>query len=422
MATRTDPETIKPKIRPLTKEKVKALGVYHPTHNCRILVFGCRTQRGTSMMMSRMLVQQAAAIVAGTDGFLSKSKDRGGTPETDALIPAGKYFFHAANPTFANYAICADFNAWVPPEGPDQLPEPWKSLTKTYNELDIPPLSCGSSQVTHWVKEQDKICLLTGDEDLVECQHFVPQEHAVWADHFHLIERATQNIYTLPNNISRAIDDVRCLGSMNPYAHRLMDTGLYCPFPVPDAAGAYTFVAYYVAYVASTSGLKHHLRDLNTPTRISPYILFVRFAWTVFKLVPQNNEAVARKPVPLWALNINEQIGDAGSGAGTGGGEIGGAGIGGASGASGHEEDAPSMVSDNSMSADDIERRELNLDSRLLQLFSDIEAGKINSPALFYEYAIDYPGMGRIARLREEYVKEHPQVFSTGDPTTLRLV
>ncbi len=101
------------------------------------------------------------------------------------------------------------------------------------------------------------------------------------------------------------------------------------------------------------------------------------------------------------------------------------------------EEDVPSMISDNSMS---IEARKHNLPPDLLQIFANVEAGKnslflpdavlclftlwagkIQTPAILYEYGEDYPGMSRIAQLRKEYLKENPQVIATSDPSTSRL-
>ncbi|KAF8912351.1 hypothetical protein CPB85DRAFT_1302566 [Mucidula mucida] len=436
MASMTEPETAKPPVQALPIEPLKYLSVAHPIRERAILVFGCRTKRGTLMGMSRLLVHQAATIVAQTEGFLSRSKDRESRiPETDALIASGKCYFHANDLDLADYTICADFDAWEPPAGPDELPEPWKTLTNSYNDNDIPFVPFAASSVGHWIKAQDQVCILTGNCDLVECQHVVPQQHATWAEVHGIMERATGAQYTLPGTIFRVIDDIRCLVTMDPFAHRLMNTGMFCPFPLTAADGTVAFVAYYMSHMRTASGVKNHLRSLNIPARISPYILYVRFAWSIFKAVPHTTKGVLRKPLPAWAttkkrkrdqsdsgMGDEEKISGVGiSGVGTGTVGIGGLGIGGASGGPVHEEDAPSMISDNSMSVGDIEARERNLPPDLLQIFADVEAGKIQPPAILYEYGDAYPGMSRIAHLREEYLKENPQVIATGDPSTPRL-
>ncbi|KAF8912357.1 hypothetical protein CPB85DRAFT_1252811 [Mucidula mucida] len=113
MANMTEQETAKPPVQALSLEPLKYLSVAHPIRERAILVFGCRTQRGTLLGMSRLLVHQAATIIAQTEGFLSRSIDRESQiPETDALIASGKYYFHANNLALADYTICADFDAW----------------------------------------------------------------------------------------------------------------------------------------------------------------------------------------------------------------------------------------------------------------------------------------------------------------------
>ncbi|KAF8879682.1 hypothetical protein CPB85DRAFT_1443136 [Mucidula mucida] len=359
MANMTEQETAKPPVQALSLEPLKYLSVAHPIRERALLVFGCRTQRGTLLGMSRLLVHQATTIVAQTEGFLSR----------------GKYYFHANDLALADYTICADFDAWEPPR-PDELPESWKTLTKAYNDIDeIPLVPFAASTVGDWIIGQDRVCILTGNCDLVECQHVVPQQHATWAEVHGIMERATGAQYTLPGTIFCVIDDIRCLVTMDPFAHRLINTGMFCPFPLTAADGTVAFVAYYMSPQRTASGVKNHLRSLKIPARISPYLLY--------------GSEEAYTGMGTNALDAPIQ-----------------------------EEDVPSMISDNSMS---IEARERNLPPDLLQIFADVEAGKIQPPAILYEYGEDYPGMSWIAQLRKEYLKENPQVIATSDPSTSRL-
>ncbi|KAF9027020.1 hypothetical protein BDZ89DRAFT_1067196 [Hymenopellis radicata] len=444
MASMKDPEPVKPPCPRLPVEEVERLSVFHPKYERQILHFGCRTERGTSRAMSRLLVQQAGAIVAQTEGFLSLLQDRAETErivsETDVLIPAGKYYFHATDPACADYGICGDFDAWEPPAGPDQLPEPWRTLAKVFNEQAIPEPDCTSSGTIDWSKKADGYCILTGNPDLIECQHAVPQEHLTWADIYDIVERGTKSGYSLPASVNRVIDDIRCLLTMNPYTHDLMDSGLFVPFPVTTADGSTVFVAYFASQTATASGLDHHCRALNIPARISPYILYIRFAWTIFKfMVVRTTGPIPRKSIPEWYSKKRKHGDSGGSGCGSsghgsfGGGSSGsgdgasgsGAGSHGASGRSRHKANVPSMVFDmlgTHRSADELEVCERLLPPGVLEIFSDVDAGKIEPPAFLYEHAMVYPGMTRIACLREEYMKQHPQVSSTGDQSTLRLL
>ncbi|KAF9021406.1 hypothetical protein BDZ89DRAFT_1071522 [Hymenopellis radicata] len=377
MANMTEPENIKPPLEPMPVENVAILLVCHPVHNRVLLELGCRTQRDDVMVMSRPLVEQAATIVAQTEGFLSRSRDRAAEClllDADVVIPADAYYFHAKDPALCDYVICAEFDAWEPPTRSADLPEPWRRLTEDYLSRSVQQPECTASDITFWVKHEDDRCILK------------------WAEEWSLHLMAFG--YRLPP-APRVIDDVRYLARMNRFTHALMDSGLFCPFVVSAADGTDMFVAYFFSNRATASGAKYHMRALSLPLRISPFALYVRFAWTVFNCIPQGVK-LTKKPLP---------DGDV-------------------SGASSYRDNIPSMIGDFSgtnFSADDLELRERNLHPKLLQIFSDVEAGKIEPPAILYEYALDYPGMTRIARLREEYIKEHPQVFTTADTNTLRL-
>ncbi|KAF8910260.1 hypothetical protein CPB85DRAFT_692521 [Mucidula mucida] len=158
-----DPEIVKPQIPRLPLEELEYLSVSHPIHNRYFLSFGCRTERGTLRAMSRILVLQAATIVAQTEGYLSLSREAGPHAQIspDVLIPAGRYYFHATDPALADYSICGHFDAWEPPDGPDALPEPWRTLAQAYNpKLDF--VDCSASDFAGWVKRADECCVLTG--------------------------------------------------------------------------------------------------------------------------------------------------------------------------------------------------------------------------------------------------------------------
>ncbi|KAF8910271.1 hypothetical protein CPB85DRAFT_1305937 [Mucidula mucida] len=297
------PEIARPKLKRWDLEDLDELYVYHPKHDFCFLYFGCRTERRTVRAMSRILVHQAATIVAQTEGYLSLSREAGPHAQIspDVLIPAGRYYFHATDPALADYSICGHFDAWEPPDGPDALPEPWRTLAQAYNpKLDF--VNCDANDFAGWVKRADKCCVLTGNEDLVECQHVVPQEHADWAFRHGMTSRATQSPAMYPFGVRRNIDDVRFLMTMNPFVRDLMDNGLFAPFPLTTADGLMAFVAYFFSPAKTASSHEYHCRTLNMPSRISPYLLYIGFAWTVIKfIVISETGPIARKPLPSWS-------------------------------------------------------------------------------------------------------------------------
>ncbi len=177
-------ETVKPRLAP-PLETLKPLFVYHPMTGEIILQFGCRISFSGTMAISWSLVHQAAIVIAQIKGYLSKSKDRdmGLVEDSESdLIVAGKYYFHATEPTFADYEICCDFDLWEPPASPDDLPEPWKTLTNEFNErsfhIQVP--KCSASKIANWVKFTDPRCMLTGSRDVIEGHHLVPEAHSAW--------------------------------------------------------------------------------------------------------------------------------------------------------------------------------------------------------------------------------------------------
>ncbi len=120
----------------------------------------------------------ADVLIPALDQSVTVSFDRVCLRET-TFLPVGTKYFHATDPAFADYSICGHFDAWEPPDGPDALPEPWRTLAQAYNpKLDF--VNCDANDFAGWVKRADKCCVLTGNDDLVECQHVVPQEHAGW--------------------------------------------------------------------------------------------------------------------------------------------------------------------------------------------------------------------------------------------------
>ncbi|KAJ7461735.1 hypothetical protein B0H11DRAFT_2055790 [Mycena galericulata] len=373
------------------------------------------------------LVSDACTVLANNaSGYLTPYYSPTPVTPEGGLLLAGNYMFHvdSIGTRTSPYPLCSEFKSWQPVYPVHQR---WTMPGMT---RDV-SFSTGTSWsvISTSVRIRDRRCAITGASSRLEASHMVPQAERHWFAYHSIALRAddrSNNINSVNNLISLRAD-LNGPGFNNghfiiyPYNGALITTSL--TDGAPDLA------------------YELHFRQVILPPRIRAEYLYIRFAWSVFKIaqnlldifinfpgavsisipqklhqfIAQSKAAKQQKP----DAGRSGQSGQSGLGIQQGGG--------GATDDRGAQRDVDGDV--DSSHDDDDSQVHTDQDSQWLDIYqlderyiaaleavdADIQRHPDNT-----ELAADaerkgwYPGFSRAVRLAHEYRLGHPEVSAVG--------
>ena len=253
----------------------------------------------------------ACAIVAGNawDGYFTSTRDgERVSVGQNALLRECSYYFHvpsfstspslpAQQPSdFPRYPLCFSFEHWSFPHR--NLPPAWsEAITLGSSAVSInhnnaalaPPTASG---VTSAVLVRDGGCIITGSRDCVERAHLCPRSQQGWFE-TNRMGRYNRNTLLSGNSVT---DDVSNGVALRSDIHTLFD---YCKFVIVPKESRW--VAHFCD-LTNTAGALYHNTPLEVASNVSPGLLLVRFAWTIFTFVKQFMECGADRYVRLRVM------------------------------------------------------------------------------------------------------------------------
>ncbi|KAJ7016708.1 hypothetical protein C8F04DRAFT_1201648 [Mycena alexandri] len=383
----------------------QGVSVYHPGYNPHplLLFLVAFLAPSGSCGVPLSVVLDACRILANNrDGTLRVMDDATDLipPDDEAiLLSPGHYTYHVTGGEAA-YAVCTSFHAWTPPK---VLPPHWG--------LDVMGTiavfqAASASEYSMAVKRDDGRCAVTGTAAVCRAATWYRRrrKHGGMSG----ITGNPQGINSLPN----------CLAMRADLSGQGMDKGHFVFAPRGQSHGMPDFAAEY------------HLRAVKIPDRINPMNVYVRFAWGLFRALPNVLRELARRldvvivaeptfPTASERTPAMKCSRPEGKSAPRGTQERNADG-----GTEKQEQDdeAPMLTDDygnHQESSDDaalecpLQRHTLT--ERDLEAAEGLDADLNGRPLARYEEAAGiYPGFSKTLRLKQEYRKLHPEVSAVG--------
>ena len=228
----------------------------------------------------------ACAIVAGNawTGWLTETRDGAKlTMGWDDLLFGTDYYFHVSQDHLPEdshsgkfqYPIVPTFRHWTFPH--HQFPEQWHGprteVGVTNDVIRPPPLT---SNVTNYVHNRDKGCVISKYRDDLERAHVCPRREIEW-----FLDNYMEQ-YNLDIDLDPIIDDAANSWSMRSDLHTAFDVSK--KFVITPKKSRWT-----VHFLKSTMdiGNLYHNVPLDLDPSISPKFILSRFAWAIFpRLAP----------------------------------------------------------------------------------------------------------------------------------------
>lgn len=217
----------------------------------------------------------ACAIVAvnSFNGYLSETR-AGAKLESqwDDLLLKDDYYFHVP-PTPESmssaheyqYPVYPTFQHWTFPH--TNMPVHWPKSSPALASTTPP----SASNAANHVLNRDQHCLVTSSEDYIESAHLCPREEAEWFGRSGMMSYNKNKV--LGNYI---VDDISNAIALRPDIHKAFDDRKFV-ITCKDS----TWLLHFLGPTSQLGDLYH-----NTPIKlhddVSPFFLFVRFAWAIF--------------------------------------------------------------------------------------------------------------------------------------------
>ncbi|RPD54513.1 hypothetical protein L226DRAFT_616911 [Lentinus tigrinus ALCF2SS1-7] len=287
--------------------------IYHPLHNLTFLsipVRNCPLPDGTQSdypCIPLTTLLDACYIVTGMEGILAFYDGDQQVVHT-GLVAANRYYYIVSNDRTVDYDIFHSFDAWVPPQR-EQVPDYWftgvypRSRPPRPNQYDW---NAVSGQTVNTLREKarsaDGACRLSGFPVPIEAAHIVPEA----CRHWYQMRRICLQLHwpeSIPRNlaVANAVHDIRNYITLRPDLHERWDAHAFVFIPVDGY-----FIAYYITPGPELQATDFHCARLNTPERTDGYLLYIRFAYSIFQLlvnydsfeVHPNSSPVSIPPTP----------------------------------------------------------------------------------------------------------------------------
>ena len=221
----------------------------------------------------------ACAIVAvnAFNGHLSET--RAGDKlesEWDELLLKDDYYFHVpptpeSRPSTHEYKypVYPTFQHWSFPHM--NMPVDWPKSSPALASTDFSNAPPSASALTAYVLRRDKHCLITSSKDYIESAHLCPREEAEWFSRSGMVH---YNINKMLGNYF--VDDISNAIALRPDIHKAFDDRKFL-ITYKNS----TWALHFLGLTNQLGGLYHNT-PIQLPSNVSPFFLFVRFAWAIF--------------------------------------------------------------------------------------------------------------------------------------------
>ncbi|KAJ7095720.1 hypothetical protein B0H15DRAFT_946296 [Mycena belliarum] len=257
------------------------ISVYHPGYNPHPLLLylvAFLASPGSCGVPFSVVLDACRILANNRDGTLRVMDDATDLtpPDDESLLSPGSYTYHVTEGETA-YAVCTSFRAWTPPK---VLPPHW--------DLDVMGttavfLASSASSYSTAVKMVDGCCAVTGDCSRLQSSHLVPEVEEAW-----WILRGMSGLTGNPEGINSLPN---CLATRADLNGQGMDQGHFVFAPYAGKA-----VCVCLTHGMPDFAADYHLRAVKIPTRINPMNVYVRFAWGLFRALPNVLRELTRRP------------------------------------------------------------------------------------------------------------------------------
>jgi hypothetical protein len=123
------------------------------------------------------LLTAATILACSGPGYLSISLDPSSCVDDppDTVLLGRVYYFYllTQHPSYL-YPLCRNFKYWRFPHG--ALPYSWSYKRPRKEDIE----RSGEDEITGYVKDRDKVCLVSGWKDGLSVAHLVSEDHNLW--------------------------------------------------------------------------------------------------------------------------------------------------------------------------------------------------------------------------------------------------
>ncbi|KAJ6486255.1 hypothetical protein C8R47DRAFT_1129690 [Mycena vitilis] len=231
-------------------------------------------------------VLDACLVIANHEpGFLcayGSTSTRVPDADRNVLLRPGEYQYYTGT---LMYPICTGFDNWCPPE---VLPLHWSDvrLAGTFEDTEVTVNDSSWTVISQAIKTRDPGCVITGERSRINSSHLVPSSARDWYN-LHRLHTPAGDLYThvnSPNNVITLRADLNALA---------FNQGQFFLIPFNSE-----MISIMVTMAVPDLAYEYHFRRAAVPARIRRLYLYCRFAWNVFKIMPQAlSEAIKQKKV-----------------------------------------------------------------------------------------------------------------------------
>ncbi|KAL6717731.1 hypothetical protein ACLMJK_003816 [Lecanora helva] len=234
----------------------------------------------------------ACAIVAvnAFNGYMTETLDGDKLEmDWDKLLIKEDYYFHvppagdnsregqycadqsATSSNRYQYPVYPSFNEWSFPHAtlPKEWPRPSTPPSQALSSMDLAPPSV--SGLTAHVLRRDNCCIVTSSRDCIERAHLCPRNEDNW------FKRNSMGQYNIKRSLGKLLlDDVSNAIALRSDLHTIFDQRKFL-----ISRKKSQWAVHFLETTNELGGLYHN-SSLQIAGSISPFFLFVRFAWAIF--------------------------------------------------------------------------------------------------------------------------------------------
>ncbi|KAE9400978.1 hypothetical protein BT96DRAFT_1094532 [Gymnopus androsaceus JB14] len=266
--------------------------------------------RSETAMIPKALVLDACRILTGIyQEEVRLYDDHDDCVVEGEMLRSGNYLFQVeSSEKQSDYGIYKSFHTWRPPTR-NQVPSYWFTASSPQmfdggkNQPTwalLPPTN--RDEMRSYMSEKAKssdgfVCSLTGvQSSTVEGGLAVPADEKVFYTEREITAQLYPSGYAIPQSLAtdQLVHDIRNYITLSTHIRNLWDRHILVFYPL--AQGRYS--AYFLGHRDGYSN-SLHLMELSLAHRTDPYLLFIRFAFSIFKYYKVNSYCGSPPPDAL---------------------------------------------------------------------------------------------------------------------------
>ncbi|KAH8829751.1 hypothetical protein DL96DRAFT_1812908 [Flagelloscypha sp. PMI_526] len=381
---------------------------YPPVREIPMLIFPCFASP-TNVAVSGVhlgMVLSACKILANNEsGYLSHNLN-GQSPipsnNLDSFLRKGSYYYFVNSDPSHQYPLCISIDSWIPPK---ELPGTWRDVQLNADDdptqvgiYDIPhPGTSNPSSISRKVKQLDEKCVLSGVTSCLNPSHMIHQSLEYWFEESNIDVLADDEL-AAPNSFQSLRNIIVLRADIHGH---LFDKNHFVFTPIGGR-----LVVHFIRPGAGQYAYTYHLRTIDIPSRIRRHYLYVRFAYSVLSLVQDRfvvrlPEGVAVPERYTKPANVPNETNDTQSSF--------------SDGACG-----PTVLPDDVRPLrEEIISHKQRLEDKLISRIGDtLDSDNVHLLSQFELEGGIYPGCTEMERITQSWIRNHPQIRQTVEPTT----